>query len=247
MNDKLDRKFVEKLQRLSAADRQEQVIEELLTLSYEINDKEYIKKVLHVSAQLSRVKQLTIQGTESIDNILRLKNKVSLSILDLIDLIPIHDDILNKIKSLLGFSANKLKKNIFLLFMFQKIIVLGFIYFGWIVRAMTNEEFVSVIMTSLILLTVFTSIFLNDLINTRILQKDDIRVNKNFARMSFLVVIVYLIISIIIVHSKFTGDITPSQSIILLGFIECTFGAYLGGLLVKVYHAPPQKAVKIES
>lgn len=248
MNKKIDHEYINNLKRLAATDRQEQILEELLTISYEINDNKYVKKVLHHSAQVNRLKILQLQGTEDIETIIRLRNKISLNTLELIDLLPIHDNKLEHLKSLLGVSVQRLRTKVFFLLFVQKIVLLFFIFSFYFLSGFDNEEVVTFTVITIILFSLIFSIYLSKDVKVKnLIKKDDIRVSRLYSRSIMGFTVTYLIVSIVTLALKAVLNLlTVIEVILILGFMECLLGVFIGKVLLRLYDAPPQKAVVLE-
>lgn len=228
--------FKDKLRRLVADNRLANATELLLKAAGGEEYGSYRTRVLHQSGQLTAYQELLILGTEAPAELARNRNQLSVSLLQLIDDLPDAAAIAAGEKKLEGVSEHRLKNQLFGFLLAGKIIVVFFAAFLWLTGSMTAEHFLTVIGIIVPVFATYLALMVQDATNRRsVLQPGDKRVNKGFARMARILVILYPLVLILLLNLAGPGTITIAQLIGLLALLETGLGAYLGKLLFGLF------------
>lgn len=224
------------IQRLIAADRLKQAIEEL-TLVAEANHLAALQKeIVAQSAQLQHWDKVRLANTESPAELARGRNRVVIALLDLTDQLPSETAISSEAKDQLGVSEDKLKKRLFWLLLVAKLVVIGFAGFLWSTRTFSNGQFFS---TVGILLPIFMAYLVpmsqhaSD--HRAVLKAGDKRVNRDFARRSYLFVVAYAAILLIVLNLRGPGTITFEQMTMGITLAESGLGLLLSKTILDLY------------
>lgn len=229
--------FKDELRRLVADNRLRAATDRLVKAAAGNEYGDYRAKVLHQAGQLTSYHELRILGTEAPAELARNRNRLSLSLLELIDAMPDAAALAAGEKAPEGLSEHRLKKRMFILLLVGKVVVLLFTTFLWLTGSgFTSENFFTVAGILVPVFATYLTLMVQDATKNRsLLKPGDKRVNKGFARMAYSLVILYPIVLIFILNLRGPGTITFMQLTGLLALVETGLGAYLGKVIFGLF------------
>ena len=230
--------FKTQLRRLVAGNYLQEATEKLLKATKGDEYGDFRSRVVHVSGQLNQYIDLDIDNTEDYDTVARQRNKVSLSLLELIDTLPDEAALkAGKVKPP-GVSEAKLKKRLFWFLIIGKILVLFYAFFLLDTGSgFTSDDMLTTVGVLIPMFGVFLAIMLQDTTkHRRILKPGDIRLTSDFARKAYFVVVVYPLLLVFLLFLRAVGKIpTPAAFTIILGLAESGWGAYVGKVVFGLF------------
>lgn len=229
--------FKDELRRLVADNRLRDATDRLLKAAAGNEYGAYRAKVLNHAGQLTAYQELRVLNTEAPAELARNRNRLSLSLLELIDEMPDAAALTAGAKPPEGVSEHHLKKRMLNLLLFGKLIVLLFTAFLWLTGSgFTSETFLTVVGILVPVFATYLTLMVQDATKNRsLLKPGDKRVNKGFARMACTLVILYPVVLIIILNLRGPGTISFAQLIGLLALVETGLGAYLGKIVFGLF------------
>lgn len=230
-------RFKDELRRLVADDRLADATERLGKAVVGDEYGAYRTKVLHHAGQLSAYRDLRVINTASPAELARNRNRLSLSLLELIDELPDAAALAAGNKPPEGVSEHRLKRRMFNLLLAGKILVILFTFILWQTGSgFTAENFTTVVGILIPVFATYLTLMVQDATKNRsLLQPGDKRVNKGFARLAYTLVILYPVVLIIILNLRGPGTITFAQLTALLTLVETGLGAYLGKVVFGLF------------
>lgn len=230
--------FKSELRRFVAADEMEEAVDKLLAATGNGEYGEYHDQVIHQSGQLQHYARLQMQGTEDYADLARIRNRASLNILDLIDQLPDSAQLEElAAKKPEGTSEDSLKSNLFWILVIGKAIVIAFVTFLWSTNSgFGSKEYTATLGMLIPIFAVYIALMVEDATKSRtILKPGDRRVNKRFARTSYLFVILYPVILLLIINLRGPGNITFEQMNTFIGVTEAGLGTYVGKVIFGLF------------
>lgn len=235
--------FQQDLRRLVAGDELRAATDRLLAATEGKGYSEYHKEIVLFSSRLNAHWQDEVRNTENYDTLSRNRSKLCLNLLDLIDAFPSEADMSMAKTTVVGVSEQKLKKNVFWQLLIGKIIVL---FFAWFQHdtggGLSREDLLAVIGILIPILGTYLNLAFQDATKNRhILKPDDVRVNKEFARRTYLVILSYPLILCLLLHLRAKGIVITSMAAltIALGLAESIWGIFVGKVVMGLFKSHP--------
>lgn len=235
--------FQEDLRRLVAGDEFREATDRLLTATSGAMYQAYHAEVILFSSQLNAHWQTEVRNTEDFGVLSRNRSKLCISLLELIDAFPTEADLSKANTVPAGVSERKLKRNVFWQLMLGKTVVLFFAWFQHDTGGGLSEEDLLVVIGILIPIfgTYLNLAFQDTAKHRHILKPDDVRVNKEFANRTYLVVMAYPLILCGILYLRAKGIMITSMAAltIALGLAESGWGVYVGKVVMGLFKDQP--------
>lgn len=231
-------KLKQDLRRLVAGDKLKAASQRLMAATTGDEYGDYRSRVLNMSGMLQSYQQQQLRGTEDYDTLTRSRNKISLTLLGLIDELPDEAALAAQESGPLGISENTLKKRVFWLLLGGKIIVLAFAFFQYDTGGgITSEGMLTVLGILIPMFGAYLTLAFQDVTRNRnVLKPEDIRVNKAFARRTYLVVIMYPFILCGLLYLRALGIIASMAGLTAaLGLAESGWGVYVGKVIMGLF------------
>lgn len=226
------------LQHLLAADEPEETVRYLLATT-KTEELEHLRQdVLLQSAQLGQWRKLRHANTESFDELVRIRNKASLALLDLVDELPEELPVpeLPAEEQPQGVSENRLKDRLFWLLLIAKLVVVVFTFTLWESGSFTNEQFMATVGLLVPVFVTYLALIFKDKVDRRhAITHPDKHVTKGFERTTYLLVFVYAIALLFVINLRGPGVISFNQMNGLLALVESGLGVYVGQVVFALF------------
>jgi hypothetical protein len=234
--------YLDSLRRLVGDNRLEQVVGELLKKSEELGNGVYRDRILQLSAQYNDWLSMRMTNTESNEGLTRARNRISLGLLDAINLFPRSGNNTGQATGaglkLNGVSENRLRKQLFSLYLLPKIGVILFPAFLHATGSFTSQNTLTFQLLLSLLALVYTILYLwqrRD--QRRVLRPNDVRVSRRHANLYRFFLSLYPLMVFMFFDFSGRGYLPVSSLLLLLFSTEVIFGVALGRNFFRKYPA----------
>lgn len=191
-----------------------------------------------LAGRLENWRTLSRQGTEDIGTITRMRNQISLAMLDISDDLPAGLPIpdLPALPRPEGISENTLKNRLLWCLLGAKLIVIGFVLTLWQSGSFTNEQFMATLGLLIPVFATYLTLMFKDRVSRRhALPHPDTYVTKSFQRTAIGLVIAYALTLLGVINLRGPGIISFVQMNTLLALVESGMGAYVGQVIFALF------------
>ncbi|WP_020569759.1 hypothetical protein [Neolewinella persica] len=228
--------FKNELRRLVAANRLEASSKKLRSATASDAYGDYRTLVLNHSGQLTSYQEQQIAGATDPAALARKRNELSLNLLTLIDQLPDAAALSAAEAKPEGVAEDTLKKRLFWFLLIGKGTVITFAAILWSTGSFSNDQFIASLGILVPLFSAHLTLMIQDATHHRsILLPGDARVNKSFARLTYLLCMLYTLALLLLLNIRGPGNITFTQFTASLALVESGLGAYLGKVVYGLF------------
>lgn len=226
------------IQQLLAADEIGEAIDCLLATDLGEKTADFKQEVIMHSGQYQHYRKLVNQNTEDFADLVRIRNKVNIGLLQLTDELaedlPIPEQ--KEKKKLEGVSENKLKNRLLWLVACAKLLVIAFVYTLWESGSFTNDQFMATVTLLVPVFVTYLSLMMKDQVERRhLIAHPDKRVKKSFERMTYALIVIYALVLLIVINLRGPGTISFNQMNGFLALVESGLGVYVTQVIFTLF------------
>lgn len=228
------------IQQLLAADQTSEAIDYLLAveLADKDNTTDFRNVIVLQSGRYQNYRRLIRENTEDFADLVRIRNSVNLALLEILEELP--DDYplpaVVEEKKPSGVSENRLKNRLLWLVAIAKLIVIGFAFTLWESGTFTNAQFVATVTLLLPIFVTYLSLMVKDQTQRmEAIEHPDKRVTKRFERMTYLLIIGYMLALLFIINLRGPGTISFEMMNGMLAAVESGLGVYVTQVVFAIF------------